>query len=147
MAIDGESFVSLDNNTIKQVKYIKKGDSVLTLNNNYAIVLCIVKTKINNEIPLSNINGMLITKYHTVIKNNKFYNADDIQEAKLTYIDYIYDFVLSGQHVMIVNNIQITTINHQYGSKYIIDDISKVEGFDQGVITNLKAVERYKNFN
>ncbi len=158
MCYDDNSFVTMSNDRLKQVSYIVKGDIVMSLNNTRAKVVCVIKTEIRNKIELCNINGGLFTKWSPVFVNNKWYYADDVCQSKLTYVENLYDFVLDKHHLVYINDIAVVTLGHEFtdndvvshpyfGSKKIIEDLELIPGYQEGLILNLKTIQRCGSYN
>ena len=72
-------------------------------------------------------------------------------------IEYIYNIVLDSGHTMVINDIQVVTLGHNfkdnsvvqhdyYGSDKVINDLKKINGWDDGIILLDKLlVERGPN--
>ena len=145
---DGFGKVLLYNNMTnetfyKNVNEIKKGDIVIN-GTNKSIVKCVIKLKVNKEILMNNINGMLITPFHPVFYNDSWNFPKDISHSEMKYIDYMYDFVLEQNHIVKINDIDVITlghnfdfndvVKHEYFGNKIIDDLMEHEGWEDGYI-------------
>ena len=130
-----DCFVTLPDNGYKFVKNIKKGDKVLTKNNETATVLYILKTEVGKKIRLIRLkNGCIITPYHPVYRNDECKFPIDCEDKEYITIetDAVYSFVLDKGHIMFVNGEQTVTLGHDlpglakhdyYGTHKVIDDI------------------------
>jgi len=151
---DGFGKVLLYNNVTnepfyKNVNEIQKGDIIVN-GTNKSVVKCVLKLKVNKEILMNNINGMLITPFHPIFYNNKWTFPNDTNKAEMKYIDYMYDFVLDSHHIVNINDIDVITlghnfdfndvVKHEYFGNKIIDDLMEHEGWDNGYI----ILEKYQ---
>jgi hypothetical protein len=128
------------------VKEIRKNDIVLTPSGP-ARVKCVIKTKIRGGLyNLVNINGLLITEWHPIRINGKWYFP---KEYPLGIYDeyrceYVYDFVLDTGHIVIINGVECVTLCHNFeedivkhsyfGSQNVIRDLEKMPGWNGGQI-------------
>ena len=155
---DGDSIVKMIDKTFKPVKNLKKGDIVF----GGFTVTCVVKTLINGKLEMVNMNDMLITPWHPV-----YYRLNKLQyewvfpikilSSTKVDIDYIYNIVLDSGHTMIINDITVVTLGHDfkdnnvvqhdyYGSDKVINDLKKINGWDNGMIVLDKPlIERGPN--
>lgn len=145
---DGFGKVLLYNNMTnetfyKNVNEIKKGDIIVN-GTNKSIVKCVIQLKVNKEILMNNINGILITPFHPVFYNDSWNFPKDISQSEMKYIDYMYDFVLEQNHIVRINDVDVITlghnfdfndvVKHEYFGNKIIDDLMEHEGWDNGYI-------------
>lgn len=159
---DGESMVKVPGGSIK-VKMLTKGMDVWTANKHnvpmITKVLCVIKTKAqNNECALCEINGMYITPYHPIKLYGKWVFPDTITNVYISTIDYIYNVVLESGHVLIINDVKVCTMGHNFddnyviahpyfGSSKVVDDLKKCNGWNNGLITfNNLQIERTNGY-
>jgi hypothetical protein len=128
------------------VKEIRANDIVLTPSGP-ARVNCVIKSKIRGGLyKLVNINGLLITEWHPVRINGKWYFP---KEYPLGIYDeyrceYVYDFVLDNGHIVIINGIECVTLGHNFqedivkhpyfGTRSVIRDLKGMPGWNEGRI-------------
>ena len=77
--------------------------------------------------------------------NNQWIKPRDVAKARLMNCDAVYNFILSGGHSVEVNGINCVTFGHNFkgqkvehkyfGSKMIIEDLKKIEGFENGSVS------------
>ena len=137
---DGNGRVAMENKT-KLVKELKKGD---ILKNGHK-VRAVIRQKVS-EYQMVDLNGMKITAYHPVKSNGVWTFPKDLDKVKNTRVDYIYNVVLASGHIMYINDVPVVTLGHHFtdnsvikhkyfGTNEVIDDLKKIEGFDNGMIT------------
>jgi Mg-chelatase subunit ChlD len=132
------------------VSTIKKGDIVKTIDKNnllaHTTVKCVVKSLVpSGTISMCNINNMLITPWHPIIFNNKWVFPIDIAPEENIKLDCVYNIVLESNHIVWINYTPVVTLGHNfindivahpyYGSQKIIQDLSQMDGWDNGFIT------------
>jgi len=143
---DGNSMVLMSDNTLKQVKDLRKDDIVIGGHT----IKCVVKTSVNDNLEMVNINGMLITPWHPIHHETRKHKHEwvfpiNILSSINVEIDYIYNIVLESGHVMVINDIKVITLGHDfkdnsvvqhdyYGSDKVINDLKKMDGWDNGMI-------------
>ncbi len=142
LCFDGESLITLYNNSKKKVKNIEIGDRVKTIDGE-AFVSFIVKTDIQN-VQLCEVNGMLITPYHPVIYEGEWKFPIDITTPVDNNCNTIYSLAVSSGHVVFINDTPVVTFGHNFsnkvvrheyfGSNRIIEDLQKINV--NGVVTN-----------
>jgi len=139
--------VTMYDHSLKDIQNIKKGDKVMTKNNNYAEVLCVIKTIFPEkrttlvDLPC----GLVITPYHPVMLENQMWSFPcDIVEGKEQYCDAVYNLVLDKDHVININGITSCTLGHgltqpvvehpYFGTHRVINDLMKLSGWDRGQV-------------
>lgn len=157
----GSSQVLMQDNSNKEIYNIKKGDLVKTPSG-YAKIECVIispGSTINT--PLCDIDGLLITPYHPVLVECDWKFPIDIVEAQNHKLsrDYLYNFVLSNDHIIVVNGIQCCTlghgitgndvINHEFfGTDKVINCLKNKPGYNKGLVElNPFETIRDKNTN
>jgi len=144
-----EGDVLMQDNSVKKVKDIRKGDFIKTVNGESVQVLCVTKTTLNprDKTPLVQLEGgLVLTPWHPVFVNNHW--AFPCQIGKLWEANYItrdvFNFVLEKGHVIIVNGIECVTLGHgfmeevvkhdYYGTQEVINDLRTLPGWENGYI-------------
>tara|TARA_Y100000991_G_scaffold215523_1_gene206311 strand:+ start:3092 stop:5191 length:2100 start_codon:yes stop_codon:yes gene_type:complete len=141
MCFDGNSVVKMEDSSNKMVSSLVKGDIVF---GGFKID-CVVKTIIQGEIEVVNLNNMFITPWHPVYYQDKWIFPINIKSSEKVNLDYIYNIVLETGHIMIINDIQVVTLGHNfthnqivqhdyYGSDKIISDLKKFIGYSSGLV-------------
>jgi len=143
---DGTCLVSMSNGQTKQVKDIKKQDSILGPDGKAVKVVCVVKTQCdNNKAYFAQFAaGLRITPYHPVRLAGKFHFPCQIQDVKEYDCPAVYSFVLEDQHIIKINGTECVTwghdfqddvVNHPYfGTSAVLADLQYLEGWDQGLV-------------
>ena len=138
---DGKSTVALGDNTKISIENLQKGDILL----GGAKVVCIVKTKIKDTVEVVNLNGMLITPWHPVLDMANWKFPINMKTSEFVKLDYVYNIVLDSGHVCVINDVHVVTLGHNftdnhvvshdyYGSQKVIDDLKKLNGWEDGLI-------------
>ena len=163
VCFDGNSLVKMEDNSNKMVSSLVKGDVVF----GGFKINCVVKTIVKREIEVVNLSNMFITPWHPVYYEDKWNFPINIKSSEKVYLDYIYNIVLETGHIMIINNIQVVTLGHNftndkvvqhdyYGSDKVISDLKKFDGYDDGLVIldkllvsrgqngNVKSIDNYK---
>ena len=130
----------------KKVNEITEGDIVYCPLNSkkYAIIECVVRIKMMKFIKMCDLNNMKITPFHPIMKNDEWVFPNDVQESEITYMNYVYDFVLDSGHCVEINNTNVITlghgftsndvVKHEYFGDKIIDDLIEHKGWADGFI-------------
>ena len=133
------------------VKEIRVNDFVTTPDGP-AKVLCVIKSKIVGGLcKLVNIDGLLITEWHPVRINGKWYFPKEYPLGKYDEFrcEYVYDYVLDRGHVVIINGVECVTLAHNFqedivrhsffGTGAVIRDLQKMPGWTEGQINIEKS--------
>lgn len=138
---DGNGKVTMYNPTnntkyYKNVYEVNAGDYIFCPNSltKYTKVKCVLKLKVNKEILMNDINNLKITPYHPVKIFTNWTFPKDINVPELTYIDYMYDFVLESNHIVEINNINVITLGH----KFTFNEFVRHDYFGDKIIEDLK---------
>jgi hypothetical protein len=130
----------------KKVNEITEGDIVYCplKKTKYAIVECVVRIKMMKFIKMCDLNNMKITPFHPIMKNDEWVFPNNVHESVITFMDYVYDFVLDSGHCVEINNTNVITlghgftsndvVKHEYFGDKIIDDLIKHSGWKNGFI-------------
>lgn len=146
VCFDGSSTVQLQDGTVVKICDTKKGDVVRCANNQYASILCVVKTVFNAKHTqlVSFENGLKVTPWHPICIDGTWKFPADIQPAIDTSCDAVYNFVLDKSHIVLVNNVQCCTLGHglndavvqheYFGTNAIIQDLQRFPGWSSGLV-------------
>lgn len=141
-----DCLVTTASGTTYPVNEIKKGDLLQTPNGS-ARVLCVTHIMQSpNGCLLCNLgNNTLITPYHPIKYQEKWCFPKDHFPQNTYQVDRVYNFVLDKDHQIYINNILTPTFGHNlqgevighpfFGSDKIINDLSKLHGFNTGLVT------------
>jgi uncharacterized protein YegL len=139
----GNGNVHIKGNKFKLVSEIKEGDIL----DNGAKVICVIKIIVTSgKKEMCNCNGLSITRWHPIIIDGKWVFPGDRIKTYLKEIDTIYNFVLDSKHIITINDIKCCTLGHNftgsrviehpyYGTDKIINDLSMMNGWEEGKIT------------
>jgi Mg-chelatase subunit ChlD len=141
---DGNGVVQLQNGTTKLVKELCKGDIIMS-GSNLSIIECVVRTNVHKTIDVININSMLITPWHPIKHStNDWLFPIDIAKPEKHYLDYVYNFVVSGYQSVTVNGVECITLGHDmtgnvishpyYGTQKVISDLKNLDGWENGFV-------------
>ena len=155
---EGSSVLMKDGSN-KLVQSILKGDKVQTKINGFigtSEVECVVKTRCNNGKENMVILGNLrITPYHPILEDRTW--DFPITKGNVEEVDCecMYTFVIKNRGSILVDNYLFATyghnlrgdiIGHEYfGTKNVINDLEKLEGYEEGYITLTKDMFKRKN--
>jgi Mg-chelatase subunit ChlD len=138
----GRCLVEMRDGSKKRVDEIKKGD---VLSNN-SVVICVVERIMNRVIKLVKLpGGLVITPWHPI----RIYGAKwmfpcmYMLKVDKLYVDKVYDFVLAGEGIAIIDKVEVATLGHgfttdevirhdYYGTGAVIQDLMKYPGWDTG---------------
>jgi Mg-chelatase subunit ChlD len=138
----GNSQVHMQGGIYKLVSQVHRGDVL----SNGARVVCVVKTIVTKgQKPMVNVNGLAITNWHPVLINNEWVFPVEQFGSRVVDIEMVYNFVLDRHHIITINDIECCTLGHgftdndvishpYYGTNKIIDDLRKMNGWNQGEI-------------
>jgi hypothetical protein len=143
---------------LKLAHTLKKGDVIEGPNKNPVKISCVIKKEVpyikdfyyNYTANFVSIGkGGLLAPYHPIKLNNKWVSPVTLGALYRYDADYVYNFVLDTDHVLIVNNIECATIgnNQNSYSSEIITNLSQLDGWNTGLITlnnNKQEQEQYK---
>jgi hypothetical protein len=145
---DGYGFVLMANQEYKQIYNLKKGDIVMSFDQNNIMIASkikyIVKTKINNLIMMSYMNNLAISSNHPIqINNSDWFYPKHYLNTYNSKIDYLYSIVLENGCGVIVNNLKVITLGYlntfdreksYYATQAFVDDMSKYDINNDGYI-------------
>jgi hypothetical protein len=148
---DGEGYVTMYSEETGEyylpVKSLQKGQTVRTILNNKLFstkIKCVIKTKVpGGTILMCNISNMFITPWHPILLGEWTFPINVVEE-KPVKINYIYNIVLESSHVLFINSCPVVTLGHNFtepvvahsyfGSQLVIQDLSQMAGWDDGLI-------------
>ncbi len=127
-------FVRIDN--------VKKDDNLVTPNG-LARVVCVVKLKFSGT--MCTLGTTTITPFHPVCwPDEEWEFPDQSNKFMRNHFDgFVYDFVLDRHHIIELNGFNAVTlghgfegevIKHNYFGRDIINDLIKIDGWDNGYI-------------
>ena len=155
---DGDGIVNTGNKTYKAVKNLVKGDIVCALDKNKMEfmdrVKCVVKSRVvSGHTLMCKINDLCITPWHPLIMyspepklnyNGQWVFPVNIAPQQNIQLDWIYNIVLESGVSICINNLMMATLGHglndpiiaheYFGTQNIINDLSKMDGWNQGLI-------------
>lgn len=141
-----------DGVTTTTVDRLKKGDSVLTGAGTSASVICVMRTRCeNNETILikDHDTGLEITPYHPIrTKEGTWIFPKDLESSTVhKYLgeEFVYTYVLDNGHSLHVNGVECVTLGHSFidevvaheyfGSQEVIEDLKNLDGWQDGLVT------------
>jgi hypothetical protein len=157
--ISGSSLVSMTDNYLKYVKDVKKGDMVKCPDsiNGLATIKFVLRYPVPKTYQVVKFrNGLTISPYHPIIHNADWQYPCKIKTPENLNEDYVYNFVLEGGSVLIVNRESVITLGHNFttnavvkhdylGTSKVLEDIeaaNKIQGdTDYVVITEVMRDE------
>jgi len=143
---DGYGWVQYADGSEQMVCNVKKGDRVLTSNNEFADVVCVIKTEIEDTYDLVKLpSGLNLTPFHPIRVNGEWKFPIDVAPCTLQKCDAVYNFVLSNGHVMVINGEEACTLGHgftdnkvithpYFGTQAIIEDLKGLQGWSRGLV-------------
>jgi cytoskeletal protein RodZ len=103
----GNTNILLENNTYKEISNIKRNDRIRLSNNKIGIVRTILKTEINSDTNICNIDGFDVTPNHLIYKidNNQQKNnwilPKNITTPITQFIDHVYNlYIIMEDHTL-----------------------------------------------
>ena len=160
----GTSEITLANGMTKYVKDLVMGDMVVSCSDEsknsklvFTKVLCVVKTIFEEGVNLVNIGKLEITQYHPIYVDDEWKFPVDYGVTYKSTETEVYNIVLEKHHIAIIDSIPTICLGHNYnsnkvlshpyyGSQKVINDLKKLEGFNEGLVTmNSKFLIREDN--
>jgi len=151
---DGDCEVVLADRSLKKIKFIQKGDQILSFDNRVASVVCVIKTVQPTVCPLVTLpGGLKITPWHPIKTNGSWKFPKDLAVIELRHSHAVYSFVLDSEHTMVINGICCVTlghgftepvVSHSYWGKNVIEDLKKEEGWESGKIVLRRELDLEK---
>ncbi len=152
VCFDGDSYITLSDDSKKLVKELKIGDCVKTAFGSNAIINYIVKTDIEDRL-LCNINNMWITPWHPVFVGGEWKYPKDITKPKENNCAVVYSLAISNGHAVFINDTVVVTMGHEFrdkivkheyfGSKKVIDDLEIISIRTGSRIIKNPEIHRY----
>jgi len=144
--VDGSSPVRMANGEARCLQDLVKGERVMTIGDAVAEVLCLVRTRcVNGQSALVELpGGLRITPYHPVLVDGTWRFPIDLTAARERPCEAIYSIVLRGAPAVVIGDFPCIAWGHgiedgaarhpYFGSQRAIDDISRLPGFDAGLV-------------
>eukprot|EP01083_Nonionella_stella_P075874 206471_1 len=140
----GDCNVWMADGSYKAVRCLRVNDVVC----GGGVIQCVVAHQCEgNKMKLSNYNGLWITDYHPIRVNGEWVFPIDASNgnSQVFECDYVYNFVLSHGHVMMVNGVECCTLGHEmksnaviqheyFGTSKVVDDLRKCNGWSNGMV-------------
>jgi hypothetical protein len=138
----GDTLINIGNNVVR-IDSICKDDEVFTPYG-YAKVKCVIRFKYTGYLMKHNFTK--ITPFHPVYFNSmKWFFPEYSTSFERIYVtdEYVYDFILDKFHIIELDGIFAVTLNHnfsdpivhhEYFGGHIINDLIKIDGWDNGYI-------------
>ncbi|AYV82270.1 MAG: hypothetical protein Homavirus23_1, partial [Homavirus sp.] len=112
---DGRCTVIMENDDIKLIRDLKKGDKVCNSNGDVATILCIIKTTIQSGYTdLVILDDLRVTPWHPIKHNGVWVFPCKVKEPMKVYCDYVYNFVLDSHHIMTISGVDAITLGHGF---------------------------------
>ena len=130
------------------IKNLKKGDSILSIdeNNNFTtanvvtIVETLITSKLREMVHLQ--NGLIITPWHPIKINNEWVFPNNIVSPITTFCESMLTLVLDKHHIGLINETPCIMLAHNfkesilahsyYGTSKVIEDLKKNYGYTIG---------------
>jgi len=148
----GHCSVLMSDGSSKKISQIKKGDIVQTSTGIPAEITCVIETKSTSgkmelvKVPSS---GLLITPWHPIRICGKWKFPSEVGIPELQDCPAVFNFVLSSEHVMIINDVECVTLGHgisgpiighpYFGSQKVIEDLQHMRGWEEGHVVLLSG--------
>ncbi len=140
--------ITMANGTKIPIKNLKKGDSILSIdeNNNLVtanvvtIVETLISTKIREMVHLE--NGLIITPWHPIKIKDEWVFPNTIVSPTITTCESMITLVLDNYHIGFINDTHCIMLGHNfkqsildhpyYGTSKVIEDLKKNYGYAIG---------------
>jgi hypothetical protein len=146
---DGECWVSLQNNKMKKVKDIVKGDVL----DNGSVVKCVVRSTVGRLTKMIRFpQGLLITPWHPIRTTANTccpewqFPCYAYGKLELIHMDYFYDFVVEGQaQYATISGWEVAMLGHgmtdnevishpYYGTEAVLEVLKDKDGWEKGFV-------------
>ena len=152
----GSCTVFMGDGSHKQVKDIRRGDTVRSFNRRCVKVLGVMITRIpNKKTDLVKIGDLLITPYHPVLFDNHWTFPKDIVKPHSQACVKLYTFALESDHIILINsvpcaclahNIRGPVVSHDYfGTDRILRDLEKLSSWKKRGVVELSSYNFIRN--
>ena len=138
-----------------RVDRVRKGDRVATASGGYAEVLCVVRTAVDTGgVRVCRVGGggddaVVLTPFHPILQHGEWVFPCSVGvECMDTFVlkdAYVYDFVLSHGHDLLVNGTACVTLGHGvatgaaahsfFGSDAVVQELRAFPGYSEGEVT------------
>jgi hypothetical protein len=142
----GNCTVLTEHGTTKRLCELKKGD-ILQTHQGSAKVICLLKTPCaEGKVRFVRLpGGLVITPWHPIKLEGKWVFPENVQASQEEKCNFVYNLVMSSDHVVTINGIQCITLAHDYeddpvlahpyyGTKRILYDLRQMNGWGDGLI-------------
>ena len=152
---DSNCLITMSDNSKKMLKYVKKGDEILTLedhntiqNITYTKILCVYETiMVEQTCELVTLeNGLKITPWHPILTPLGWKFPSELKPTNVENCESIITFVLESNHVVFINEHPCITLGHNfkdevlkhefYGTEKVVKCLESMPGFESGHIKN-----------
>ncbi len=141
----GCGWVTLLGGEMRQVRGVKKGDMVCSVEGVASRVVCVVEFPLRRAIPMVDINGNWVTPKHPVLVDGEWKFPRSIGAVENVACGAVYNFVLEQNHVVGVNGVDLVTLGHgkhenttvehaYYGSAKAVQDLQRKVGWEDGKV-------------
>ena len=143
--------IRMEDNSLKNVEDLRKGDKVITVNikNDIqiiesGIIECVVVTKCNGLENMVTLGNLKITPYHPIIDfgQGDWIYPKDIYKAREIECEEMYTFVLDNRQSVLIEDYIFATYGHGLDENEVI--LHDYFGTEK-VIDDLKSFNSYKN--
>eukprot|EP00754_Rhynchopus_humris_P022097 Rhum_TRINITY_DN14772_c4_g8::Rhum_TRINITY_DN14772_c4_g8_i1::g.115885::m.115885 len=141
----------------RRVDEVRKGDRVATASGGHAEVLCVVRTAVGaGGVRVCRVGGhgagedaVVLTPFHPMLRHGEWVFPCSVDAGCMdTFVlrdAYVYDFVLSHGHDLLVNGTPCVTLGHGvatgaaahsfFGSDAVVQDLRALPGYGEGEVT------------
>lgn len=145
VCFSGESLVLMADASLRPCSSLRRGDVVF----GGGVVKCVVRTACEEGLQsLVRLSPTLrITPWHPVQVANKWTFPLHLAPVKIEQLDATWNFVLEGNHSMVIGGVVCTTLGHGiindvadvrssvYWGRDILNDLAQMPGFEQGFVS------------
>jgi len=144
----GDSMVRLAHGTEAPISSLRKGTAVRLPSGGHTNVLCVVVTPCpSGHMDLVRVSSRLVlTPYHPVRVGASWVFPCDVAVTTRTRCAAVYNLVLDGGHVVVVDGIECVTLGHgledndvvrhpYFGTQRVIEDLERLYGWHEGLVT------------
>ena len=143
----GTCVVRLEDDSVKRLDELAKGDRVRT-SNGYQAIACIVRTScVDGYADLVQLdNGLKVTPWHPIRKNGQWCFPSSLGKSDRLPCAHVYSFLLENHCAeMWINGWECITLAHgilddpvathaYYGTTAVVADLMTMDGYDDGLV-------------
>lgn len=144
---DGSCVVRLEDDSVKRLDELRKGDRVRT-SNGYQAIACIVRTScVDGYADLVELdNGLKVTPWHPIRKDGQWCFPSSLAKSDRLPCTHVYSFLLENHCAeMWINGWECIALAHgilddpvathaYYGTTAIVADLMTMDGYDDGLV-------------